>query len=296
LRTPRGWRSLVGLLRATVSAKGALRRERPDAVFSTGGYSAAPVVHAARSLKIPFVIHEANSVPGRTNLMFAPQAHAFTCVFKATERYAKAATRTGQPVRRALRDAAAGRAPSEPTVLVVGGSQGSAFLNGIVPKAARELPEVRFIHAAGKANYDQVASEIEPLKLGDRYRLVPYLETDELMSAYQQATIAVARSGGTLAEFAAFRLPSVLVPLPQSADDHQRHNALEFVEMKAASLFEQADRPVTATEVDNLAGMIRQWVDHPERQSRAAEALAAWDLPLATESIVERIEAAGARR
>lgn len=285
LKSPRGWQSLFGLMKASLGAHAAMRALRPDAVFSSGGYSAAPVLWAARRLGVATVLLESNSVPGRTTRMFLPAAKAFGYVFRHTDSFTWGGRgiRTGQPIRVALREAAQSRAPgAEPLVVVVGGSQGSAFLNENLPKAAVALPGVRFIHATGRAHFDAVSASVVPLGLGERYRLVPYLEQDDLMAAYRTATLAVARSGGTLAEFAAFRLPSVLVPLPQSADDHQRVNALEFAAMGAATMCEQPS--------PDVADQIRAWIDDAPGRLRAAEAMAEWDMPDATARLVELIE------
>lgn len=277
LRTPAGWRALVRLLRATGAAKGALRRERPDAVFSTGGYSAAPVLAAARSLGIPYVVHEGNSMPGRVTRMFAPRAAAVLCTFRTTTTGLKGAVRTGHPVRRELREASLGRR-DEPLGIVLGGSQGSQFLNEGVPKAAREVGGLRWLHATGPTHYEASKG----LAFGG-YEMVPYLEADQIADAYARATLAVARSGSTLAEFAAFRIPSVLVPLPTSADDHQRQNAYEFELMGAATVCEQGK--------GDLAAAIRAWVEDPARREAAKRALAAWDVPDATARIASIIKA-----
>lgn len=285
LKTPRGWQSLIGLMRASLGAYASMRSLRPDTVFSSGGYSAAPVLWAARRLGVPMVLLESNSVPGRTTRMFLPTAKAFGYVFRHTDGFSWGGrgVRTGQPVRAALREAATSRSPDgEPLVLVVGGSQGSAFLNENVPKAAASLPGVRFVHATGRAHFDAVSAAVAPLELGDRYRLVPFMEQEELLGVYRRATLAVGRSGGTLAEFAAFRLPSVLVPLPQSADDHQLENAREFAGMGAATLCEQPSA--------DLAAQIERWVSDASARERAATALADWDLPDATTRLVELIE------
>jgi UDP-N-acetylglucosamine--N-acetylmuramyl-(pentapeptide) pyrophosphoryl-undecaprenol N-acetylglucosamine transferase len=292
LKTPRGWKAAVSLLRATSMARKALRDRRPDAVFSTGGYSAAPVMAAARSLRIPYTIHEANSVPGRSNLMFAEKAFAFTSTFKATERFAKGrkVVRTGQPIRRELRELAQQRrTDSPPTVIVIGGSQGAIFLNENVPDAAREMNDDRisWTHASGKAHFEKTSAHARDLGLNHNYRVEPYLETDAIAAAYQSATVAIARSGGTLAEFALFRLPSVLVPLPTSADDHQLHNALEFSEMNAANVLRQE----SATPL-LIAEAVRLWIDDTAARAEAEKALAEWDRPDATERIVELVERA----
>ncbi|HWD38667.1 MAG TPA: UDP-N-acetylglucosamine--N-acetylmuramyl-(pentapeptide) pyrophosphoryl-undecaprenol N-acetylglucosamine transferase [Fimbriimonas sp.] len=278
LKQPRGWDSLVRLLIASQRAKKALKENRPDVVFSTGGYSAAPVMSAARSLGIPYVIHEANSVPGRANRMFAPGAAAFTCVFTETQRRIPTAVRTGQPIRRELREAASlpRRETDTPLVICLGGSQGSVFLNEVVVKAAPLLrSSADVVLAAGKGNFDKVAKS-------ERIKVVPFLETPELVEAYRGASVAVARSGGTLAEFALFGLPSVLVPLPTSADDHQLVNAQEFVAFKGAKLLRQD----TATP-EALAGAVDDWLADDDARETARRALKEWDRPDATERIVE---------
>lgn len=286
LRSPRGWRSLVGLLHATLKVKTCIKELRPDAVLSTGGYSAAPVMAVARKLRVPYVIHEANSVPGRSNRMFAKEAAAFTYLFKTTQNYVRAtnAIRVGNPIRRELRQAAQHRKPAKGFVVVVGGSQGSAFLNSVCPQAATDLARgsVRWVHAFGRKN-------VIP-QVPDHYNAVPYLEAPELIRAYSNATVAVARSGSTLAEFAMFGLPSVLIPLPSSADNHQLHNAEEFVALGAATLVEQKDATPSA-----VAEAISGWLDDEDRCFRAATALREWDIPDSAERILEQVLKAAKR-
>lgn len=290
LRTPRGWGSLYLLLKATGSAKKALRERRPDAVFSTGGFSAAPIVAAARSLGIPYAIHETNSVPGRSNRMFASKAAAVTCTFKSTVDILPGAIRTGQPIRRELREAA-----KEPRteragdlVVVIGGSQGSEFLNTVVPRVPSFLRErCEILLATGRGNFDRVFSENREVS---GLRLAPYLETAEIVDAYRNASIAVARSGGTVAEFALFGLPSVLVPLPTSADNHQLRNAREFVELGGAILVEQKDASPEA-----LAEAIDHWLGSRDLRTRAAASLMQWDVPDATDRIADVVIGAGNR-
>jgi len=290
LKSPQGWRSLVALLKATQLVKGELKRRRPDAVFSTGGYSAAPVMQAAKSLDIPLCIHESNSVPGRANRMFAPKAAGFTCTFRTTTERIKGAVRTGQPIRAELREAAAAEPNNreKPLVLTVGGSQGSQFLNENVPEAAKVLHDkADFLLAAGRGNYDKVKVQVNGTP---GLLLVPYLEIDALLDAYSQATVAVARSGGTVAEFALFGLPSVLVPLPTSADDHQLRNAQEFVGFGGAILLEQKD-----ADPSSLADAIDEWLASPEKREAARKALKEWDVPDATERILAVVERAATR-
>lgn len=288
LRERRGWQSLVGLLRSVGMARRQLVKLNPDVLFSTGGYSAAPVVKAAQALGIPFVIHEANSVPGRTNLMFASKAYAFTCIFHNTvTKYSKGAkaTRTGQPIRKELRDVAKDRIDEGPFVLVVGGSQGSEFLNNLVPQAQPQ--GVRVLHAVGRNNFRRSSNKVMPRN----YDAVPYLDTTQLVDAYRRATVVVARSGSSVAEFAMFGLPSVLIPLPTAADNHQYHNAEEFAEMGAATLLPQDEATPAA-----LQSAILEWLDSPDKRQSAQQKLHDWDVPDATDQIVRLVEKAAAKK
>lgn len=290
-RRPAGWRALLVNLLSVRAAKAALRASGVDVVFSTGGYGAAPVVAAARSLGIPYVVHEANSVPGRVNRLFAKRAARLTYVFRHTAGHFSGlpAERTGQPIRSALREAAGDRRPNAARVMVTGGSQGSLFLNQNVPLAAEMLRgRAAFLHATGRAHLDSVHQTVRDRRL-EGYDARAFLEADAMAEGYATSSLVVGRSGGSCAEYACFRLPSILVPLPNSADDHQHHNAKEFAEMNAATLLPQSEALPSA-----LASAIAAWLDDPARVTAAEQALADWDIPDATERIVRLVrEAAG---
>lgn len=297
LRTARGWKAVSRLLRARKMAKKYLEAAKADVVFSTGGYSAGPILAAARSLGVPYVIHDGNSVPGRANRMFGKQASAFLTTFFATERFYKdrPVIRTGQPIRKQLREAAltgsAGVSPAQggrATILVVGGSQGSAYLNEAVPTAVATMEiEVEVIHASGPTNFAETSARVKGLNL-DNYRVEPYLDSDAMTDAYCRADLVVCRSGGTLAELALFGIPSVLVPLPTSADAHQLYNAVEFRDMGAATIAEQEPAPYS-----NMIAGVRHWLGDSARRGDASKKLREWDVPDATERIWAHIEAAG---
>lgn len=278
IKTLAGWRARVRMLMAVPSAKALLKREGVEVLFSTGGYSAAPYLAAARSLGLPYVIFEANSVPGRTHRMFAERAKAFATVFHHTASViSRNVVRTGMPVRKALRDAAASRNPSG-GVLVIGGSQGSEFLNRTVPEALGNAT-VNVVHATGPSNFERTQARFSALP--PNYRLAPYLDAPALLEAYGQGSVVVARSGGTLAEFACFRLPSVLVPLPSAADDHQMMNAREFEAMGAATVV-----PESRATPEAVRAAVERWLGDAVARERARHSLADWDVPDATERIV----------
>jgi len=290
LKTLAGMRALTRLLRASVQARAALARVAPSVVMSTGGYAAAPVVRAARQLGIPYVLFDSDAVPGRSNAMFARDAFAVAVMFEAAkESLAEAnVVRTGLPIRKALRDAASDATGGD-TVLVTGGSQGSAFLNEALPRAAAlsDLVGVEFLHVAGRGHAEEVRTTAGDLGLGVRYRVEEFLGADAMAAAYRGAAVAVARSGGSIAELALFRIPSVLVPLPASSRDHQTANAREFERMGAATLLPQAE-----ASAERLGAAILGWMQNPDRTRAAREALAKFDAPDATERILELIEKA----
>lgn len=288
LKTLKGWQSLSKLILGAQKAKGILRDRGVDAVFSTGGYSAGPFMQAAKSLRIPYVVHESNSVPGRANRLYGKTATAFTYVFHGTEKHVpeKNRIRTGQPIRGELRDAATAKTePSErASVLVMGGSQGARFVNTIALDAAKILPDVHFTIATGEKLFEEVQKVASGLP---NVVAVPYLSGQDLTDAYSSAGVFVGRSGGTLAEVAAFGLPSVLIPLPTSADDHQYFNATEFKERGFAEiLWQGATHPHGHEEAigDSLAQAIMKQLYGPTKEQFTG--LRSWDCPNATQEIL----------
>ena len=301
LTTIKGVKAAFQLARATAGAMRALREDRPDAVFATGGYAAAPVLQAARRLGIPYIIHEQNSVPGRTNLMMSGRAAAVCTVFeRAADHFpADKVVRTGMPVRQSLRDCAQGRlfehglSHPAPMVFVMGGSQGSVALNDAALACAVRMArsEVQWVHVTGPDNYETTLASREKLGIRGEYAVHPYLQADDLGAALFSSALCVCRSGaGTMAELAAFRKPSILVPYPHAFGDHQRYNAEEFERIGAAKILPQDElTPLT------LEGRIHAWIEDKDAQAAAHQALAAWDLPDATERVLEQIKMAGGK-
>jgi UDP-N-acetylglucosamine--N-acetylmuramyl-(pentapeptide) pyrophosphoryl-undecaprenol N-acetylglucosamine transferase len=298
LRTVRGWRGLAGFLRSRLKAGRAIRSFNPDVVFSTGGYSSAPIVAAAQALRVPAVIHESNSIPGRSNKLFARRAAAVATTFYATAKSLEdcKVVRTGLPLRRELRALADGPRSREllPLVFVFGGSQGAQAINEAALGAAARMhgQALHWLHATGKPNFESVFSSFERLGLKDDYEVKSFLEVEEMAQAYSRAMVAVTRGGaGTLSELAAFRLPAVAIPLPTSHANHQLHNVREFVEMAAATLLVQSELHPASLERE-----LNDWLEDPSRRERAAEALASWDTPNAAQDIWKLIQKAAQPR
>ena len=289
----KGIQSILALMKATKEAQVALEVARPDAVFSTGGYASAPVVTAAKRLKIPYVLHEQNTIPGRTNRLLSRSAFAIATVFESSSFWFPDCRilRTGMPIRKQLRASAQGTLPfnqnqdhSAPIVLVMGGSQGSMALNDLALATAVRMAktEVQWLHVAGLSHFESTMDSLKKLAVNSNYSIKAYLDAEEMATALFSCSIAVCRSGaGTLAELAAFRKPSILVPFPQAFADHQRFNAIEFEKMGAADMLLQNDA-VAGT----IEPRIHKWLNDIEARKHAEKEMAKWDIPDSVERIL----------
>ncbi|MFN8218800.1 MAG: undecaprenyldiphospho-muramoylpentapeptide beta-N-acetylglucosaminyltransferase [Fimbriimonadales bacterium] len=295
LKTPRGWAGIFWLARSRSLASRELRRAKPSVLFSTGGYSSAPVVSAARGLGLPYVIHEQNSVPGRTNKILSRGAKTVAVTFEASLKHFEGhVVRTGMPVRAELRELASQRSleaeAGHGRMLVMGGSQGSSAINQAALATAQRMTSrnLRWLNVTGKKHFEDVFSSHEKLGIGGIFEMRPFLEGSQMGEEYAKSALVIGRSGtGTLSELAAFRLPSVLVPYPFAYADHQTHNALEFEAIGAAKVVPQPGLTPAA-----LEEAVKSWLDSAESVRNAQESLAKWDRPDAAERILELVRVA----
>lgn len=221
-------------------ARSLLGRLGSDALFATGGYPSFFPVLAARTLGIPSIIHESNSVPGRANLMSARFATEILTGFRtAGAAFHRPVCYIGNPVRPSLQrmDRAAAKArlglPEEAgTVLFLGGSQGALALNGMVRLTP---PGVSVILQCGAADLENMRASCGAMP---GVQIVGFMDDPSVL--YSAADLAVARAGAmTIAELSWYRLPSVLVPYPSAAGDHQRINATEASSAGGAEVLSQ---------------------------------------------------------
>jgi UDP-N-acetylglucosamine--N-acetylmuramyl-(pentapeptide) pyrophosphoryl-undecaprenol N-acetylglucosamine transferase len=230
----------LGQLPLSVAAVGRLlTRRRPAAVFSTGGYVAGPVMLAAGLRRIPLVVMEPNAMPGLANRRAGLWVRRALLNFSEAARFfPKDRTEvTGLPVREEFFSIPPKPRGEELTVLVTGGSQGSRTLNqavlSSVPLFRQARFPIRFLHQAGAAQFADVARQAQEIGLPGE--VVAFL--DEMPAAFASADLILCRAGaGAVAEVAAAGKPSILVPLPYAADDHQLHNAQALERAGAARL------------------------------------------------------------
>ncbi|MGK3996122.1 undecaprenyldiphospho-muramoylpentapeptide beta-N-acetylglucosaminyltransferase [Sorangium sp. So ce1024] len=255
--------------------------ERLDArvVLSLGGYAGGPVSLAARSLGVPVAILEPNSVLGLSNRLLSPIVdRAYIAFPEAARALRPSAVRLfGVPLRRAF-----ARAPYAPregklSLLVLGGSQGALALNDVVPRAIAQGRDrgldLEVVHQTGRDREAAVRSLYAELGLSERARVVPFI--DDVAEALAAADVVIARAGAsTLAELCAVGRPSILIPYPFAADDHQMRNARSLERASAAVAIAQAD----ATEA-RLAGELARLAEAPALRARMADAAASFGTP-----------------
>lgn len=229
----------------------------PDVIFSKGSFASVPITIAAKILRIPLIIHDSDTKPGRANLLASKWAYRIAVSFPDTSKYwpAKVHSKiayTGTPVRRALHTLN-GEGAREylqikddlPVILVVTGSLGSQYINQVVVDALTTmLPHAHVIHQTGKDLFKDVEARSSVILHGkdyaDRYHAQPYLSATALQQAASIADVIVSRSGATaLAEFALWGKPSILIPIPEKVSHDQRTNAYAYAQSGAAVVLEQ---------------------------------------------------------
>ncbi len=256
--SPRRPKSLFKLWRAYRSAKRQLRAFRPDALLAMGSYTSIAPVLAARRLRVPVVLHEANAIPGSAVAHLARFASAVCVCFPHMERFLPQGARladTGLPLRAEFSKGVGGSKadPTKFSLLVMGGSQGARDLNRGVVRAFSEalkaglprgtaVPD-RIVHLAGTRNEDEVRALWDASGLreaGVEIEVVGF--EHDMARRYAEADLCVSRAGASSCfELALAGLPAILVPLPGLARDHQTRNADMMLARGAALSFRQAD-------------------------------------------------------
>jgi len=240
-----------------------LRREELAAVLGMGGFTCAPLLLAAARQKVPCLLHESNSIPGKATRWLSGKMDRVLLGFEQCAKYLpRAQVRvTGTPVRHSLK-----RVPRETTaawwglqenrftVAVMGGSQGAQGLNRLLIRAMpywEDLQDhIQFIHLSGPMDGELVKDNYQ------RYKIPAVVRSfcDRMEYVYSMADLVVSRSGAaSLTEIGSYGLPSILVPYPHAAEDHQTQNALIFVQARAAIMI-----PEKAGAAELLAAEVRR--------------------------------------
>ncbi|MDP7035264.1 MAG: UDP-N-acetylglucosamine--N-acetylmuramyl-(pentapeptide) pyrophosphoryl-undecaprenol N-acetylglucosamine transferase [Planctomycetota bacterium] len=282
-RNPKAWmrflkRNLQGI---SLCARKYFQEERPDILVGLGGYGSVPAAVAALEMGIPIVLLEQNVLPGRANRFLARWADVFVTQWEESRTYLESVTRKarkngsrlqvvclGNPLRRGILPSIdrlearrrLGLDPHRPTLLIAGGSQGAHSINRRVlealPVLKRLVPRLQYIHLTGERDYIIVKGAFQKASLSSFSS--PYLQ--DMGLAYRASDFALTRAGATtLAELALARIPAMLVPYPQSADDHQKLNARLFAQAGAGVFCAQSE--LTAT---RLTRFVQETLSHAD--------------------------------
>jgi UDP-N-acetylglucosamine--N-acetylmuramyl-(pentapeptide) pyrophosphoryl-undecaprenol N-acetylglucosamine transferase len=297
------WRLVPAMFGSLAGLARAFRSFQPDLVVGTGGYASGPAVGWGILTGLPTAVQEQNSFPGLTTRWVAPRTRQIHLAFPEARGYLKPGPRTevfelGNPIQ-----------PPDPSIsreqarehfglgsgvvaLIVGGSQGArpindALLADLAAVADGTLPPhsegFELLWATGPSNYDGVAAQIATMDVSTWVHVVPYIE--RMPYALAAADLAVSRAGAmALAELCAWGIPSILVPFPHAAANHQHHNAVALDQAGAAIVVPESELAGGRlwTELTGLAAS-------PQRRSTVAERARGRGRPDAADRIVEAL-------
>jgi UDP-N-acetylglucosamine--N-acetylmuramyl-(pentapeptide) pyrophosphoryl-undecaprenol N-acetylglucosamine transferase len=252
----------------------------PRAVLGMGGFTSTAPILAGKMNRLPVFVHESNAIPGKANRLNAFLCNGLLAGFSDFQRdtVRVPVTVTGTPVRSALLEAPSrtealqsfGLEPGYPTVLIMGGSQGASGINRVMRDAVRVMTArggrpIQLIHITGAADEENVRRAYQTQ--GRRAWVGAFHH--QMQNAYAAADLAVARSGAaSLTELAHFGVPSILIPYPHAAEDHQTRNAEIFVKAGAAEMMAEA-----SAEPESLANRMELILDQDRHKAMAGAAL-----------------------
>ncbi len=230
-----------------------LLKYMPDVIFSKGGYASLPVVIVGWVYQIPILVHESDSVPGKTNEILGKLANRVAISYPQAENYfsPEKAVLTGNPLRSEINQGDPQKirkqfslVESKKIIFIWGGSQGSDLINSKIINILPELlKKYQIIHQTGKNNFEKVkikAGEMGIKEGRDGYCAIPFVEEDILKDVLAAADLIISRAGAnSLSEIAANKKPAIVIPLKNSANDHQRKNAYYLAQAGSCLVLEE---------------------------------------------------------
>lgn len=257
----------------------------PDVIFSKGGYTSVPVLLAAKLLRIPVVIHESDSVPGRANLLAKNFARYIAISYPETAKYfdATKTALTGIPFRQALKKdlsdpyGVIGVPNDMPLIYVTGGSLGAERINNLVLRCLDELlPYYRIFHQVGAGRKEKVVQTAQSLiskpELQSRYYVVESVSSEIVNALLKAASIVITRAGSTtLFEIAINGKPSIVIPIPEDVSRDQTSNAYAYANSGAATILKEQNltESLLTNEINSIMGNQARY----EEMSRAAKGI-----------------------
>ncbi len=249
-----------------------LYRIYPDIVFGKGGYASFPTLVAARILRIPVMIHESDSKPGRVNVWAAKFAVKIAVSYPEAMKYfsergyGDKVAFTGLPIRKGILEPLSHGAneffaleDGVPTILVLGGSQGAQKINDMIIDSISELVKrYQIIHQTGRNNIDMIRETMGVvLKDNDRanrYHPFDYMNDLSLRMSAGVASVVVSRAGSSIFEIAQWGIPSIILPLPENVSHDQTENAFSYARAGACTVIEDRNfsSHILISAIDNI--------------------------------------------
>lgn len=284
----------IKLIKSLSKANSILKSFKPDIAIGVGGYASGPMLFAASMNGIPTLIQEQNSYPGITNKILSKKATKICVAYENMNQFFEASKImfTGNPVREDIKDLTNKKllaaeyfnlSDSIPTLLIVGGSQGARSINKAIYAGLEKLNEtgIQVIWQTGKSFF---AEADEKIKLLNTNKIKAYDFISKMDFAYALCNVVVARAGAsTVSELCIVKKPSILVPLPTAAEDHQTKNCLALVNRHAALLVK--DQDANSTLVNEAIALL----NNKPKQLELANNIAPLARPDAADTIAKEI-------
>lgn len=284
------------ILKSMSKARRILKEFKPDAVVGVGGYASGPTLKAATWLRIPTLVQEQNSFPGKTNILLSKSVNVLCTAYEGLEKFfpPKKIRLTGNPVRKEMveifgkKDEACAHYnlnPDRKTILIIGGSLGARTLNRSVVaqlNSIAENREVQLLWQSGKLYFDQLQNELSD-RLPENVRLVQFIDRMDL--AYAVADVIISRAGAiSVSELCLIGKPVILVPSPNVAEDHQTKNAMALVQKNAAILVKDSESEA------ELINSVFSLLKDADKCKQLSEEIVKLGKPNATADIVNELE------
>ncbi len=283
------------LLKSMRMAKGIIKNFNPQVAVGVGGYASGPTLKVATKLKVPSMVQEQNSFPGKTNKILAKSVQKICVAYDGLERFfpADKIVLTGNPTRKDMVTTTGKEAegyefygfdPNKKTILIIGGSLGARTLNESVVANLEALKEsgVQILWQCGKLYHKSLEEQLAGQNLGS-IKMVQFIMRMDL--AYAIADVVISRAGAiSVSELCLVQKPTVLVPSPNVAEDHQTKNAMALVNKDAAMLVKDVESK------EELMSTALDLLKDESRCKQMAENIGKLGKPNATQEIVDELE------
>ena len=276
-------------------ARKIIKRFKPQVVVGVGGFASGPTLKAATLLKIPSIVQEQNSFPGKTNKILSKAVSKICVAYEGLERFfpSEKIILTGNPTRQEMIQIEGKEKeaydfykfdPDRKTILIIGGSLGARSLNESVLNTLDQLNHsgVQVLWQSGKLYHDKIKEQLSSMTLSN-IKLVAFIARMDL--AYAVADVVISRAGAiSVSELCLVKKPTILVPSPNVAEDHQTKNALALVNKDAAVLVKDLEAK------DTLIPTAIELLNDSERKNILQSNISKLGKPNATSDIVDELE------